>query len=144
MSHIHIAVPTDAPTTISSTTITYAHNGKRCPLVIDTRTQLEWDAGHAPCAHRLEIQNDPAAVPDILFVLQVLSLVKGDLTHPVQLYCSTGDHAGRAVRAQKLLQKEKWTRVTNAGGWESGQADAIKKLCDCKRKFANFVKRHES
>jgi len=94
----------------------------RCPIVIDTRSQLEWDAGHAPCAHRLEIHKDPT------LVAEVWSLANSDLSYPVQLYCRSGNRAGQA---QKILQDKKWTHVINAGGWESGQVDAIKKLCDC-------------
>lgn len=108
---------------LSTVASTLAADG-RCPIVIDVRTQLEWDAGHAPCAHRLEIQNDPT------LVTKVLSLAKGDLNYPVQVYCRSGFRAGKA---KKLLQDQKWTAVSNAGGWESGQVDAIKKLCDCEK-----------
>ena len=95
----------------------------RCPIVVDTRTQLEWDEGHAPCAHRLEIQNDPGLVDTLE------TLVNGDRSHPVQVYCRSGNRSGKA---QSILKGMGWTHVTNAGGWQSGQADAIKKLCDCK------------
>jgi len=53
---------------------------RRCPIVIDVRTQLEWDAGHASCAHRLEIQDNPS------LEAKVLALAKGDRTHPLQVY----------------------------------------------------------
>lgn len=104
------------------TASTLAADGK-CPIVIDVRSQIEWDAGHAPCAHRLEIQNDPT------LVTKVVALAKGDQKHPVQVYCRSGFRAGKA---QKILEALGWSAVSNAGGWESGQADAIKKLCDCK------------
>ena len=94
----------------------------RCPIVIDTRTQQEWDEGHASCAHRLEIQNNHELVE------KVLGLAKGDPSHPVQLYCRSGNRAGQAL---KVMQDKQWTSVTNAGGWKSGQMDAIKKLCEC-------------
>ena len=46
----------------------------------------------------------------------------------MQLYCHSGV---RSRQAQEILEKDKWTHVTNAGGWFSGQGGAIKKLCDC-------------
>ena len=121
-------VTTQATSPPSDTTTTTTPPSKptsdgRCPIVIDTRSQLEWDEGHAPCAHRLEIQDDPK------LVAKVLTLANGDLSYPVQLYCRSGNRSGKA---QKIMQEQKWTHVTNAGGWKSGQAEAIKKLCDCK------------
>lgn len=110
---------TPVPTTVPTTAL--APDG-RCPIVIDVRTQNEWDAGHATCAHRLEIQYDTK------LVAKLSTLAKGDLSHPVQLYCRSGNRAGVA---QKILQDRKWTHVTNAGGWDK-QANAIQKLCDCK------------
>lgn len=100
----------------------------RCPIVIDTRTQLEWDEGHAACAHRLEIQDNPS------LVAEVSKLANGDLSYPVQLYCRSGNRAGTA---QKIMQDKKWTSVTNAGGWTSGEVEAIKKLCECTTTTAN-------
>jgi len=100
----------------------------RCPIVIDTRTQLEWDEGHASCAHRLEIQNDPSLVD------KVSTLANGDLSYPVYVYCRSGNRSGKA---QKVLQDKKWTRVVNAGGWASGQTN-IQKLCDCTSGVSDF------
>jgi len=114
---------TAAPTTTTkaATTKTLPADG-RCPIVVDVRTQAEWDAGHAPCAHRLEIQYYNDLEKDLL------KIAKGDRTHPVQLYCRSGNRAGKS---KSILEHKKWTHVTNAGGWESGQIDSIKKLCKC-------------
>lgn len=109
--------------TVAAAKSTQPASDSRCPIVIDVRTKLEWDEGHASCAHRLEIQNDPSLVD------KVSTLANGDLSYPVYVYCRSG---GRSGKAQKVLQDKKWTRVVNAGGWGTGQADAIKKLCDCK------------
>ena len=100
----------------------------KCPIVIDVRTQLEWDEGHASCAHRLEIQNDPSLVD------KVSTLANGDLSYPVYVYCRSGNRSGKA---QKVLQDKKWTRVVNAGGWASGQTN-IQKLCDCTSGVSDF------
>ena len=92
------------------------------PAELFVRTQAEWDAGHAPCAKRLEIQYEASLEADLL------ALVGNDRTHPVQVHCKSG---GRAADAKKVLEDLGWTNVTNAGGW-SENADAIKKLCTCK------------
>ena len=113
---------TNRVTTTASFQSTRLPNDNRCPIVIDVRTQLEWDEGHATCAHRLEIQNDPTLVD------KVLELANGNPSYPLQLYCRSGNRSGQAV---KILQELGWTHVTNAGGWHSGEIDAIKKLCDC-------------
>jgi len=120
---------TTVTTKAAATTKTLPADG-RCPIVIDVRTQAEWDAGHASCAHRLEIQYKPD------LVTKVLSLAKGDKTHPVQLYCRSGNRAGKA---KGILQDKQWTHVTNAGGWQSGQMDSIKKLCECTSSVITLV-----
>merc|ERR1712032_1484217 len=114
-------------TTTTITTTTTVGTAKpttqaaKCPIVIDVRTQLEWDEGHASCAQRLEIQDDPSLVD------KVSTLANGDLSYPVYVYCRSGNRSGKA---QKVLQDKKWTRVVNAGGWASGHTN-IQKLCDC-------------
>ena len=95
----------------------------RCPLVIDTRSQAEWDAGHANCAYRLEIHDDPSLES------KLFQLALGDRSYPVQLYCRSGNRAGQA---QSILQSYGWTNVTNARGWESGDQEDILKLCSFK------------
>ena len=92
----------------------------RCPVVIDVRSEADWSAGHARCAHNIEIPMDD------IFEFEVLVLAKGDRSQPVQVYCNAGRRAARAV---KVLQERGWSNVTNAGGWKSGQAESIKKLC---------------
>lgn len=108
--------------TVPTKSSTQPASDGRCPVVIDVRTQGEWDdKGHASCAHRLEIQEDPSLVE------KVSTLANGDLSYPVYVYCQTGVRSGRA---KKILQDKKWTHVT-VGGWET-QSVAIEKLCDCK------------
>ena len=113
---------TMAPTTPKDKRI----SDSRCPIVVDVRTKAEWDAGHAPCAKRIEIPY--WASLKISPEADLLALVGNDRTHPVHVHCKTG---GRASQAKKILEDLGWTNVTNAGGW-SQNADAIKKLCTCK------------
>ena len=102
----------------------------RCPIVLDARTQKMWDdEGHASCAHRLQVQFNASLVS------KVLSLAKGDRNYPVQVYCGAGIWAAQAV---KVLKDLGWSNVTNAGGWNSGQVESIKKLCDCKDKKPGY------
>jgi len=130
-------VPATIKTKVNTTTIktvatakptTQAASGDRCPIVIDVRTKLEWGEGHASCAQRLEIQDDPSLVD------KVSTLANGDLSYPVYVYCRSGNRSGKA---QKVLQDKKWTRVVNAGGWASGHTN-IQKLCDCTSGVSDF------
>lgn len=104
-------IKTDEPTKQAS----------RCPIVVDVRTKLEWDEGHASCAQRLEIQNDPSLVD------KVSALANGDLNYPVYVYCQTGIRSGDAM---KILKDKGWTSLSGPGGWKT-DADDIEKLCDC-------------
>lgn len=58
----------------------------------------------------------------------MFKLANGDRGRRVYVYCRVG---GRSGAAQQILQARGWTNVVNAGGWESGQVDAIKNLCGC-------------
>ena len=93
-----------------------------CSLVVDVRTQFEWDAGHADCAHRLELQSDPS------LEAQLLKLANGDRNFPVYVYCQSGTRGGLA---RDVLLDKGWTNVINAGGWATLHQDKIKGLCDC-------------
>ena len=96
-----------------------------CPLVVDVRTQFEWDAGHAECAHRLELHNDPT------LEAKLLVLANGNRNFPVHVYCQSGARGGSA---RDVLLAKGWTNVINAGGWATLHNEKIKALCDCKAK----------
>lgn len=108
--------------TVAAAKSTQPASDSRCPIVIDVRTKTEWGEGHASCAQRLEIQDDPSLVD------KVSTLAKGDLSYPLYVYCKSGIRSGQAM---KILQDKKWTSVSGPGGWAT-EADAIEKLCDCK------------
>jgi len=115
-------VDSKTTSTVAAAKSTQPASDSRCPIVIDVRTKSEWDEGHASCAHRLEIQDDPSLVD------KVSTLANGDLSYPVYVYCKSGTRSGSAM---KVLQDKKWTSVSGPGGWAT-EADAIEKLCDCK------------
>ena len=71
--------------------------GPLLPLLVDVRTQAEWDAGHIRCAHLLPVQDDP------LLISTVRQLVGGDLTAPIITYCHSGVRAGRAGAASAIM-----------------------------------------
>lgn len=75
------------------------------PVLIDVRSQAEWDQGHIEGAllipHGVIGEKIAAAVPD--------------KNTPITLYCRSG---GRAGQAKSVLAKLGYTRVENAGGYE--------------------------
>ena len=89
------------------------------------RTPEEWnEKGHAGCAHRLEIQSKDQTVVD-----KLLLLANADKGYPLQLYCGSGKRAGNA---QKILQHQGWTRVTNVGGWNNDETQKkVEEYCAC-------------
>ena len=73
-------------------------------LLIDVRTQKEFNAGHIEDAVNYDIIDSEA------FLLQIADL---DKDRPVYLYCKRGVRSGRAA---KLLKKEGFTRIYDYSG----------------------------
>ena len=96
--------------------------GPLLPLLVDVRTQAEWDAGHIRCAHLLPVQDDP------LLISTVRQLVGGDLTAPIITYCHSGVRAGRAETALKAAG---FLYVRNGGGYAIPPSNtaALERLC---------------
>lgn len=94
------------------------------PLVLDVRTEAEWDEGHISCAHRLPVQDDPTLID------QVKALVNGDLTAPIVTYCHSGVRAGKA---ETNLTDAGFTYVRNGGGYAipAGNTAKLESLCTC-------------
>ena len=94
------------------------------PLVLDVRTESEWDEGHISCAHRLPVQDDPALID------QVRELVNGDLTAPIVTYCHSGVRAGKA---ETDLKDAGFTYVRNGGGYAipAGNTEKLEHVCTC-------------
>jgi rhodanese-related sulfurtransferase len=73
-------------------------------MYIDVRTKEEWDDGHINDAIHFDLSR----------------LIKGELPNlpkdtEIKLYCHTGVRAGVA---KAILEREGFTFVTNAGGFE--------------------------
>lgn len=74
-------------------------------LLLDVRTEGEYNARHLPGAKLLPIQRFARDLP------QIAAWTKGKDT-PIVLYCRSG---ARASTARRILEREGYTRVTNLG-----------------------------
>ena len=90
-----------------------------CPVVVDVRTQSEWDSGHLSCAHLLPVQQDASHISTIE------CLAGGKSADQVFVYCRSGYRAGLA---KGVLDDAGFTNVTNKGGYSDVQS---MNLCDC-------------
>lgn len=73
-------------------------------LLVDVRTQQEYDAGHLPGAKLIPVKEVEARIAEF----------GADKSRPVVLYCKSG---GRAGRAADMLKSHGFTNVYNAGGY---------------------------
>ena len=72
-------------------------------MIIDVRTQSEWDSGHLDKAVHLPLDT---------FESGIEGLVK-DKNATVYLYCRSGNRSGKAL---KIMQKLGYTNAANVGG----------------------------
>ena len=77
-------------------------------VVIDTRSEGEWEGGHHAKAHLLPVGEIDARMGD------VAAWTGGKKDTPIVLYCASGRRA--SVVKQRLLAAG-YTQVTNVGGW---------------------------
>ena len=76
----------------------------RAPLVLDVRTQEEWDAGHISCAKRMPVQDDSS-------LIQAVKLLVGlDLT--VRQGRRHGPHA--QTTPENSARRCPWSRTATA------------------------------
>ena len=75
------------------------------PIVIDVRTQEEWDSGHVEQAVLIPHEDIASRIAE----------VASDKDAKIVLYCKSG---GRAGRAKEALEGMGFTNVENAGGYE--------------------------
>jgi phage shock protein E len=71
-------------------------------LLLDARTQAEYDSGHAQGAILMPYDQVDKQAP----------LVLKDKDQEIQVYCRSGNRAGKAVKSLKALG---YTNVTNIG-----------------------------
>lgn len=76
-------------------------------LLLDVRSQSEFDGGHADGAKLIP----HGEVPDR--IAEIEQMVGGDKDKPIVLYCRSGHRAGIA---KKALVDAGFTQVTNVGG----------------------------
>jgi rhodanese-related sulfurtransferase len=105
-------MPQDAPppspgAALPSPESVYDHT--KCAVVLDVRTQSEWDQGHITCAAHLEIPAAPAG-----WEAAVLALAGGVKTTPIVVYCHSGVRAARSV---EMLQAAGFAGAVNGGGF---------------------------
>lgn len=79
-------------------------------LVIDVRSQEEWNEGHLPMAKLLPVDQLPNRIKD------VEQWTGGDKTKPIVVHCRSG---ARSSRAQTMLKNAGFTNVVNGGGYDS-------------------------
>lgn len=72
-------------------------------MIIDVRTQSEWNSGHLKKAVHLPLDAFESGIED---------LVK-DKDATVYLYCRSGNRSGKAL---KIMQKLGYTNAANVGG----------------------------
>lgn len=76
-------------------------------LLLDVRTQQEWDKRHLDGANLIPVDDVEARMAE------VEKLTGGDKDKPIVVYCGSGNRAGRA---KKMLLDAGYTQVTNLGG----------------------------
>ena len=99
--------------------LSYLTIASACPVIVDVRTQEEWDAGHLPCAHLLPVQDDTT------LGTALECLAGGKAASAVKLYCRSGNRAGVALN---ILRDQGFANVTNEGGYVDLKSAG---LCDC-------------
>ncbi|MEO8701466.1 MAG: rhodanese-like domain-containing protein [Kofleriaceae bacterium] len=75
--------------------------------VIDVRSAEEFSEAHLPNAVNVPVQDLPTRLSE------VATLVGGDKTRPIVVYCAAG---GRAAKAKTQLDAAGYSRVINGGG----------------------------
>lgn len=79
---------------------TVSTTATKAPIIVDVRTEREWNAGHHPEAVLIAWQ-------DIVSGIAAQGVAKDQ---PIILYCRSGNRAGKAL---KMLEKAGYSQVTN-------------------------------
>jgi phage shock protein E len=88
---------------------TAADSEESTPLVIDVRTQAEWDEGHLEIAKHIPLDQITERIGDVAPLKD----------QKIYLHCRSG---GRSGQAMTQLQGLGYTNVENAGGLEEARA----------------------
>ena len=79
-------------------------------LLLDVRTQAEYNQEHLPKAQRIEVSELANKIDE------VKKLTKGKMDHPIVVYCRSGARSGSA---KKILEKAGFTQVSNLGSYKN-------------------------
>ncbi len=82
-------------------------------IVIDVRTAEEYASGHLSRAINIPVQELPGRIAEIE------TLVAGDRTRPIVVYCAAG---ARAAKAKAQLDGAGYSNVVNGGGLDDLRA----------------------
>ena len=97
-----------AKTTAKTESRTVAISASPKPLIIDVRTQEEWDAGHL----------DAAVLIPLAVIAERIGEVAPDKTHKIHLHCRSG---GRSGQAKTILEGLGYNNVENVGGFDDAK-----------------------
>ncbi len=103
------SVEASAETSKTASEETSAESGESTPLVIDVRTQAEWDEGHLEIARHIPLDQITERIGD----------VAPDKDQKIYLHCRSGGRSGQALTQLEGLG---YTNVENAGGLEDARA----------------------
>ncbi|MDA1342249.1 MAG: rhodanese-like domain-containing protein [Proteobacteria bacterium] len=84
-------------------------------LLIDVRTDGEWDAGHLQSATHIPMQN----------LLDDIASTATNKDQQIYLYCGSGKRAGRA---KTMLENLGYTNAQNIGGLDEASAQLKKAI----------------
>jgi phage shock protein E len=85
------------------------------PILVDVRTDVEWNAGHLISAIHIPMQ----------ILLDEISSAASNKHQKIYLYCKSG---ARAARAKTMLENMGYTNVLNIGGIKDGSAKLNKTI----------------
>lgn len=76
------------------------------PVLIDVRTQPEFESGHLTNAINIDLKN----------IEEKITILYPDKNTPLNLYCRSGNRSGMA---KVVLERMGYTHVTNLGAYET-------------------------
>jgi phage shock protein E len=97
------------------TTPTFAAGDAAAPLIIDARTEAEWNEGHLEGAVLIPYDT----------IAQGITAVAPDKNTEIYLYCRTGHRSGIAL---ETLKKAGYSNLTNLGSKENAAKELDKPI----------------
>lgn len=101
--------PASVPTEIDIAGLHAKHSAGEVPILVDVRTQPEWDAGHVPGAVHIPMDE----------IQSRLGELESHKDGPVYVICASG---ARSTRVSQQLRNEGYQAVNVKGGTKGWQA----------------------